>query len=182
MVKTFRMTFYLLMVGVVVILGLVLWARSVPRSADLGVNTSGELAACPDSPNCISSMASKPEQFLAPWTYTGSVDEARGRLLLILRLLPNAEVIADEGNYVAAEFRVAQLFMDDVEFLIDPLQKVVHFRSASRLGRGDFGVNRKRMVRIGEAFQTSLSSPPPTAPTPQPSAEPDDDANDEMSL
>ena len=158
------MTSYFVMIGVVVILGLVLWARSVPRSQDLGVSPSGELAACPDSPNCISSTASKPEQFLEPWPYAGSAEQARARLLLILRLLPNVKLIAEGETYLAAEVRVAQLFVDDVEFLIDPQQRVVHFRSASRFGTGDFGVNRKRLQRIGEAFQASLSQEEPMDP------------------
>jgi uncharacterized protein (DUF1499 family) len=169
------MTFYLLMIGVVVVLGLVLWARSVPRAHDLGVRPSGELAPCPDKPNCVASTASKPEQFLAPWPYTGSSEEARARLLLILRLLPNAQVIADEELYLAAEFRVAQLFMDDVEFRIDPQQQVVHFRSASRLGKSDFGVNRKRLQRIGDAFRASLTVEVPAAPpeADEPTQDPD---------
>jgi uncharacterized protein (DUF1499 family) len=39
-------------------------------------------------------------------------------------------------------------FVDDVEFLHDPAKGVVHVRSASRLGRRDFGVNRERVERL----------------------------------
>jgi uncharacterized protein (DUF1499 family) len=35
-----------------------------------------------------------------------------------------------------------------VEFLLDDEAKTVHFRSASRTGHGDFGVNRRRMEDI----------------------------------
>ena len=180
MVKSFRITFYLVMIGVVVILGLVLWARSVPRSQELGVNAAGELATCNEAPNCISSMASKPEQFMEPWAYSGSTEVARERLLLILRLLPNVKIIAEDETYLAAEFRVAQLFIDDVEFLIDPQIRVVHFRSSSRIGVDDFGVNRKRMQRIGEAFKSSI--PRETPEEPQETIEPEAETNNDMSL
>jgi uncharacterized protein (DUF1499 family) len=39
-------------------------------------------------------------------------------------------------------------FVDDVEFLADDAAKVIHVRSASRLGRSDLGVNRKRIELI----------------------------------
>ena len=39
-------------------------------------------------------------------------------------------------------------FTDDIEFLIDPTAKLIHFRSASRIGYGDFGKNKRRMKKI----------------------------------
>jgi uncharacterized protein (DUF1499 family) len=42
--------------------------------------------------------------------------------------------------------------VDDVHFLFDDAAKEIHFRSASRLGRSDFGVNRKRMEEIRRGF------------------------------
>ena len=51
------------------------------------------------------------------------------------------------ANYLYAEFRSRLLgFVDDVEFFFDGV--VVHVRSASRLGRRDFGVNRARVEEI----------------------------------
>ncbi|MEE9422172.1 MAG: DUF1499 domain-containing protein, partial [Gammaproteobacteria bacterium] len=43
-------------------------------------------------------------------------------------------------------------FVDDVEFLISPDENIIHVRSASRIGRSDWGVNRKRIERIRKAF------------------------------
>ena len=43
-------------------------------------------------------------------------------------------------------------FRDDVEFLIDESNSVIHFRSASRMGYGDGNINRQRMVEIGRLF------------------------------
>lgn len=39
-------------------------------------------------------------------------------------------------------------FIDDVEFYVDDAQHLIHYRSASRLGRKDFGANGKRMEQI----------------------------------
>jgi uncharacterized protein (DUF1499 family) len=45
--------------------------------------------------------------------------------------------------------------VDDVEFLFDDDTTIVHFRSASRSGYSDMGVNRQRMTAIGEAYRTA---------------------------
>jgi uncharacterized protein (DUF1499 family) len=46
-----------------------------------------------------------------------------------------------------AEFRTPLMrYVDDVEFFFDGA--LVHVRSCSRLGRRDFGANRKRVERL----------------------------------
>jgi uncharacterized protein (DUF1499 family) len=47
-------------------------------------------------------------------------------------------------------------FVDDVEFLFDDEAKTIHFRSASRTGRSDFGVNRRRMEDIRKLIEGKL--------------------------
>ena len=42
-------------------------------------------------------------------------------------------------------------FIDDVEFYFDK-PGVIHFRSASRIGHSDMGVNRDRMEEIERLF------------------------------
>lgn len=54
-----------------------------------------------------------------------------------------------EGDYLYAQFTTRWLgFMDDVEFWLDRRAGVIHVRSASRLGRRDFGVNRARVEAL----------------------------------
>jgi uncharacterized protein (DUF1499 family) len=45
-------------------------------------------------------------------------------------------------------------FVDDVEFQLDPGQRLLHVRSASRVGHWDLGVNRRRVERLREALKT----------------------------
>jgi uncharacterized protein (DUF1499 family) len=88
-----------------------------------------------------------------PIQYQGSLEDARRRLLGIVRALPRVTVVEDRGNYLRVEFRSAFFsFVDDVEFEFDDAAKVIHFRSASRLGYYDFGVNRRRMETIIPEF------------------------------
>jgi uncharacterized protein (DUF1499 family) len=90
---------------------------------------------------------------MEPIPYTGPLAAARARLLQILRDYPRTRIVAKEPAYLKAECRSAIFhFVDDVEFVLDDGAKRIDFRSASRLGRKDFGVNRKRMEEIRAAF------------------------------
>jgi uncharacterized protein (DUF1499 family) len=46
-------------------------------------------------------------------------------------------------------------FVDDVEFLLVPAERVIHVRSASRVGYSDLGTNRKRVEALRAKFEGS---------------------------
>jgi uncharacterized protein (DUF1499 family) len=118
------------------------------RPTTLGVR-DGRLAPCPASPNCVSSQDPDDAHHVDALTFTGAAATAMGRLAGILRSLPRASVVATTETYLHAEFRSAIFrFVDDVEFLADEDAGVIHIRSASRVGRSDLGVNRKRVETI----------------------------------
>ena len=121
---------------------------------------ASRLAPCPRKPNCVSTEAPPgSSKRMDPIPYTGSLDEARARLLEVLRGYPRTRIVSDPGlepHYLKAECRSRIFrFVDDVEFVFDEGAKLIRFRSASRLGRKDFGVNRQRMEEIRAAFEAS---------------------------
>jgi len=60
-----------------------------------------------------------------------------------------ARVVAENPLYLHAEYRsLVFRFVDDVEFALDPEKRKIHFRSASRTGSFDWGVNQRRMKRF----------------------------------
>jgi len=134
--------------GLVSVLMLAGCSGSAP---DLGVR-EGRLKPCPETPNCVNSQADDREHAIEPIVVAKTVQETRNRLLETIRSEKRAEVVASEEHYIHALFRSAVFgFVDDVEFYIPEQQgteTVVHVRSASRLGRSDLGVNRKRIERI----------------------------------
>ena len=68
------------------------------------------------------------------------------RLRELVQANPAAHIVSEQTGYLYAEYRSPVLgFVDDVEFLLDSSAKLIHMRSASRLGRKDFGANRKRV-------------------------------------
>jgi len=110
---------------------------------------NGQLKPCSNSNNCVSSQSTNSKQMLSPLTLKCGVEKSRQFLLSILKDYKNAEIITSEDNYIHAEFRSSFFkFVDDVEFFFDEDDQQVHFKSASRVGLSDFGVNRNRMKDI----------------------------------
>ncbi len=120
------------------------------RPSILGVQ-NGQLAACPNTPNCVSSQASATdaEHSVAPIAYVGDGKTAIAKLKTIIEGSERTKIIQADDNYLYAEFASKLMgFVDDVEFYADDSAKVIHVRSASRLGQSDLGVNRKRVEEI----------------------------------
>ena len=116
------------------------------RPTNLGVK-DGRLAPCRRTPNCVSSQADPAdrEHYIAPIAFRGAMADLRKAVESMERVT----VISAERNYLYAEYRTRLLrYVDDVELFYDERAGLVHVRSASRLGRRDFGVNRKRVEAL----------------------------------
>ncbi len=110
---------------------------------------SAALAPCPSSPNCVSTLATDDGHAIAPFRYRKARAEAKEVLKDAIRSMPRTKLVEEEDAYLHYEFTSLLLrFVDDVEFVLDDETKTIHFRSASRTGYGDFGVNRQRMEEI----------------------------------
>ena len=111
------------------------------------------LAACPDTPNCVSSRAGSGKRHIDPIVYDGTLEYARLRLLEAVADFSRARLIREENAYLHVVFTSLLFrFEDDVEFEFDDDEKQIHMRSASRTGYSDFGVNRRRLESIREKF------------------------------
>ena len=138
--------------GIVLFILTRLGVFSGKRPENLGVK-AGRLAACPESPNCVSTQATDAEHGIDALPLTTSADVARARMRTLIEGMPRTRIITDEGDYLYVEFRTGvMMFGDDVEFFFDEVGGVIHFRSASRLGYSDMGLNRRRMEEIRKAF------------------------------
>jgi uncharacterized protein (DUF1499 family) len=132
----------------VIVFGLILIGCSGVRPSDLGVK-NGHLAPCPPTRNCVSSQSTDKEHAIAPLTYSSSKPQAVADLTKIILQMKRTKIVRETGSYLHVEFTSALWrFVDDVEFSFDDASKTIQVRSASRLGKSDFGVNRKRIETI----------------------------------
>ena len=125
----------------------------IPKSKrPIGI-TDGKFQPCPKSPNCVSTQATDAKHRLEPIRYDASIEKAKEKILNILNSLKRTIIITDTDNYIHAEVRTATFkFVDDIEFLFDDSEKIIHFRSAARSGWSDMGVNKKRMKEITKLY------------------------------
>lgn len=71
----------------------------------------------------------------------------------VISSMKRTKLLEEKENYLHYVFTTLILrFKDDVEFLFDEEDDLIHFRSQSRVGGFDWGKNRKRMEKIRESF------------------------------
>ncbi len=150
---------YLILVSLLAIGGFAIQmiaARWVPRPANLGVE-QGRLAPCPASPNCVSTQAQDDQKKMAPIPFSCGEDEVILKIADYVKSKQRTKIIEQTTTYLGTVFRTRLIgYPDDVEFLVDGDDKVVHFRSASRIGYSDLGTNRRRMEKISKELAPLL--------------------------
>jgi uncharacterized protein (DUF1499 family) len=123
---------------------------------ELGVEDQ-HLLSCPNRPNCVSTMDTVESPAIAPYRYRKTLDEAKAVLKQVFSERSRTELVQEEAAYLHYEVRSLLLrFVDDVEILFDDASKTIHFRSASRMGYSDFGVNRRRMEEVRSLLEGKL--------------------------
>ena len=146
-----KMIWTVLLIPLLVIVTLAVLSATARRPTTLGVR-DGRLAPCPDSPNCVSTQSDREVSRMEPMPILGDPADVLPRLRAVLSAMPRARIVTADDDYLHAEFSSALFrFVDDVEFFVDREQRVIHFRSASRVGQSDLGVNRQRMQAIAQA-------------------------------
>lgn len=138
--------------------------RSQSGSAPGLVN--GKLAPCPNTPNCFcSEYADDQPHFtdaipVADLERPNPVDRPVDRPVDKIEqyiLSMGGKIQQKNNDYLAATFS-SRLFryVDDFEIRIDREHQLIHLRSASRVGRSDFGANLKRINAFKQALTSSL--------------------------
>ena len=157
----FLVALILVLVAALFLLGQLGFLRGKAPS-DLGVR-GGRLKPPALTPNSVSSQAdlypTHPQHAYAsiqPLKFSGDADQAMARLVGLLHNMDRMVLVAQEPEYVYAQSTTALLkFMDDVEFAMDRDAHLIHVRSASRMGRKDFNLNRARIETIRAQFETN---------------------------
>ncbi len=121
---------------------------------------NGMLLPCPQTPNCATTSGKQDVLSEKPLTYYGFTrEEAREAIIYVINELGNATIKEQGNNYFWVECRSRLLrFSDDLEIYLPEKQKVVHIRSASRIGYYDFGANQKRIDDIRKLFRKKIKA------------------------
>ncbi len=137
--------------GIVVLGGLGFWSQlGAPPGLD-----QGRLSRCTVHANCVCSEYTDNDLYaIDPLPWHSELDELIARIVLAFEQ-DGGVLQSAQGTYLVFQFQSRVFrFIDDVEVRIDIAQKVVHVRSASRVGYRDFGVNRQRIERVRAILYT----------------------------
>lgn len=145
--------------AVLVLLAAQLGAFSGRMPANLGLR-DGKFKPPSKTPNSVSSQAGMwvehpmaDDARIAPLALKGGGPATIAQIKRIAEALPGARVVEARDDYLYVQFTTRWMkFVDDAEFWFDPAHNVVQVRSASRVGRKDFGVNRARIEAIRQAL------------------------------
>ena len=112
---------------------------------------SQKLAPCASDLNCVCTEYAPGEaSHFSPLRFSNANSNLIPALQDIIEDMGGSVQSTGEG-YIAATFESAIFgFVDDFEVRIDDASDLVHVRSASRVGRGDLGANRKRVARFAD--------------------------------
>ena len=156
--KTVLFVFCGMLVALVIAIQVGIFGGS--RPADIGIS-NGRLKPPAPTRNSVSSQAAlypqHPQRAYAdikplPLQH-GSADGSLQALAAVLASMPGVRVVERRPDYLHAEAETRWMkFVDDLEFWANPALGVIDLRSASRLGREDFGVNRERIEAIRAAY------------------------------
>jgi uncharacterized protein (DUF1499 family) len=112
------------------------------------------LPPCPASPNCVSTEATRESQRIPTVPFTDDAASAQRRARAALAAEPRTTVTVDEPGHLHAECKSFVFrFVDDVDIVVDASARVFRFRSASRVGESDLGVNRRRVERLASRLR-----------------------------
>lgn len=110
----------------------------------------GNLSEIPDSPNAVSTQTKDIDKKVEPMIFKGNLKESFEKILKAVKEYDgDYEIIKSEKNYLYIVFTTKIMkFKDDAEFYFDENEKIIHFRSKSRSGYSDMGLNKKRYKEI----------------------------------
>lgn len=118
----------------------------------------GKLRSCPERHYCVSTQSDKSVEvnYIDPIKYDGLLEQAKNKIKNIINSLKRTKLLKEEKHYLHFLFTTALFrFKDDVELLFDDNEKLIHFKSQSRIGGYDYNTNRKRMENIRKLFQSA---------------------------
>ena len=131
----------------------ILWGCSGNPAERHNSGSSGFLD-CPDTPNCVSSLAKNPKYRIEPFKLKKDPETNWDMVQKTVGSLPRTKIVSADNSDIHAECRsMIFRFVDDLMLHLTPSNDIIHIRSASRTGYFDLGVNRDRVENLRKKLQ-----------------------------
>ena len=133
------------------------------KKMESSIVLSGLLPQCESKPNCTcSEYFNDTKHFISPLEYSLEENHVDSKDIIQILNLSLEEIggviISGNNTHINAIFTSHFFrFVDDVNVRIDKTNKVIHFRSKSRVGHSDFGANKSRIEQLKEQIKINLN-------------------------
>ncbi len=113
----------------------------------------GKLREIPDKKNAVSTQTAYSDKLIEPFDFKNTLEESRESMKKALEAYGGIRIIEESENHIYAVAVTGTMrFRDDIEIYFDVSERKIHYRSASRAGYSDLGLNRKRFKEIAGAY------------------------------
>ena len=145
-------TLLIIVISVAAVFGYFYYQNS--QAPALGVS-QGKFKALSTKPNNVSSQTEIADKKVATLAFKDTQQSTMEALKKAVAAYGGGAIEQETDEYLYVIFTTPLMrFRDDVEFWLDSSNKEVHFRSASRAGHSDMGLNRQRYDKISALYQT----------------------------
>jgi uncharacterized protein (DUF1499 family) len=142
-----------ILLGLVILAGVTIFIQNRKPRMALGLE-NGHLREIPNKQNAVSTETSFSDKLISPMGFKDNLEQTKAALKKALEAYGGIAIIKEDTNYIYAIATTSTMrFHDDMEMYFDEENRTIHFRSASRAGYSDMGLNRERYNKIVNFYQ-----------------------------
>lgn len=120
--------------------------------SELGVK-NGRLKPLGSKPNGVSTQADDQTKKVDALPLSKNIESSKSFIMQAAEAYGGCVVKEETSDYIHMIFTTGTMkYKDDVEFYFDEKNMKIHYRSESRIGYSDMGLNRERYNAISEAY------------------------------
>ncbi len=137
---------------VIILLGVRLYMQNQKPQVELGVE-NGKFKEISTKPNGVSTQTSQEEKRVAPLALKENVEASKVAMKKAFAAYEGIEIKEETSHYIYAVATTGKMkFHDDIEVYFDENANHVGYRSASRAGYSDMGLNKTRYEAIAKLY------------------------------
>lgn len=114
---------------------------------------NGKFQEISSKPNCVSTQTAYDDKRVEPLAFKDSLEASKAAIKKAFDSYGDIEIKEETDTYIYAVATTGTMkYHDDIEICLDQEAGVVHFRSASRAGYSDMGLNKTRFDAISKVY------------------------------
>ena len=147
------MKIFFAVIGVLIIgFGGILFLQNQNPKIELELRDN-KLKEIPDKKNAVSTQTIYKDKLITPLPLKNTLEESKEAMKKAMDSYGGIEIKNEKNNYIYAVATTGKMrYHDDIEIFFDQENNKIQYRSSSRVGYSDLGLNRERYNKISELY------------------------------